>query len=321
MATETGRRIPRVFDKYMLPKVAFVMVTGSSLAGALLTGYRHGWYDWHLLLMRWGTYYTLALLLGTEIWKLFYLRPSVALRPFPEAVRYGDAMLRLHQRWQRVLVPAALALGAAHMAAYAGRGPTANPWVLAAGLCLTLGLTAIAVGRRGAADSRGQDLASWLALAGLAGATASLAGLDVALQPAVRGDLWLLVPNRVLHVWAFAAWAGGALWNIFIAVPAGRERENMDTVILANFQLERFRVVVRLVFPTIVLTGLVQAWAIFGWQWAALLTNLWGWLILAKLGLILALVAVFITCPMWGACSPIRGVCNLDDLYAKEDEA
>jgi len=125
---------------------------------------------------------------------------------------------------------------------------------------------------------------------------------------------WLLVPNRMLHMWAFSAWLGGALWKIFIAVPAGATRVNMDAVILANFQLERFRVVVRTVFPTIILTGLVQAWVLFRWRWMALFDTTWGYLVLAKVGLILSLVVVFILCPMWRACSPVRGVCNLEDL-------
>ncbi|MFZ5817681.1 MAG: hypothetical protein ACOY93_20700 [Bacillota bacterium] len=316
MATAGVRGLPQVFDKYALPRVAFVMVTGSSLAGAVLTGFRHGWEDWPMLAARWATYWVLALLLGSELWKVFYLKPSVALRPVPRAVEYGEAMLRLHRGWQKVLSPALLVLGAIHLTAY----QAARPWVFLAGAALLVALAAMAAGWAGALHPRKQEPASLVTLAGLAATAAFLAGLDVSLQgtPAGLGD-GVLILNRILHVWAFSAWLGGALWNIFIAVPAGRVRENMDAVLLAHFQLERFRVVVRTVFPTIVLTGLVQTWALFGWRWEGLLTNLWGWLILFKLGLIAALVLVFITCPMWGACSPIRGVCNLDDLHTEED--
>src|SRR5690606_13347924 len=33
-----------------------------------------------------------------------------------------------------------------------------------------------------------------------------------------------------------------------------------------------------------------------------------------KLGLSAALVVIFITCPLYRACSPVRGACDLDDL-------
>ncbi|MFO7172752.1 MAG: hypothetical protein DIU70_007285 [Bacillota bacterium] len=315
-----ARRIP-VFDKYMLPKVAFTLVSTASLAGAVLTGLRHGWVDWHLLALRWLAYWFLAMLLGSEVWKIFYLRPSVALRPVPEAVAYGEAMIRLHRRWQQVLVPLAVAAAGGTLAIYSRSAPKALPWALLAGGALVTALVGIALGWLRPVEARRQEPASWTALLGLAAGVAAMGALDVSLQQAAL-DLprWLLIGNRILHLWAFSAWLGGALWNIFIAVPAGRVRENMDTVILANFQLERFRVVVRAVFPTIVLTGLLQAWAMFGWSLEPYLSTTWGWLVLAKLGMILSLVGIFITCPMWGACSPIRGVCNLEDLFAPEEE-
>jgi putative copper resistance protein D len=284
----------------MLPKVAFTLVSLASLAGASLTGLRHGVTDWPGWVLRWAAYWLPALLLGTEIWKLFYLQPSVRLRPVPNAVEYATAMLQLHRRWQKVLAPLAALAVAADMVHYSVLRPSSLPLGLAAGGLLLVGLAGIWLDRPA------------VTLVGLAGAVATMAALDVRLEPA--GHAWLLIPNRMLHMWAFSAWLGGALWNIFIAVPAGLPRQNMDTVILANFQLERFRVVVRTVFPTIVATGLVQAWAMFGFRWEALFTSVWGWLVLLKVGLILVLVGVFITCPMWKACSPIRGVCDLDDL-------
>jgi len=264
-----------------------------------------------LLALRWAAFYSLALLLGAEAWKIFYLRPSVSLRPVPGAVEYGEAMLQLFVRWQRVLAPVALVAAGGNLAAYAVNRPEALPWAIAGGLSLAVGLAGIVLSWGRAPDARQQDLPSWFALAGLAVAMAATAGVDVTLQ---AGHSWPLILNRALHLWAFAVWLGGALWNIFIAVPAGLARVNMDTVILANFQLERFRVVVRAVFPTIIVTGLVQAWAMFGWNWQALTSNLWGYLVLTKVGLIVALIGVFLACPMWKACSPIRGVCDLDDL-------
>lgn len=311
--TAGALRVPRVFDRYMLPKVAFVVITGASMAGAALTGLRHGVESWPLLALRWAAAWVLGLLLGSQVWKIFYLRPSVELRPVPGAVEYGEAMLKLHFRWQKVLLPLAVALVGSTYGYYASVRPAALPWATAGGMALLMAVIGVALSWINPVNSRKQDLPSWIALVGLAGTAAAFGGMDVALQqhPA---SLWLLAPNRVLHLWAFSAWLGGALWNIFIAVPAGMERINMDTVILANFQLERFRVVVRAVFPVIIATGLVQAWVMFGWNWQALFTNVWGYLVLTKIGLIFLLVGIFITCPMWKACSPIRGVCDLDDL-------
>ncbi len=312
MATGVMRSIPRVFDRYMLPKVAFTMVTLASMAGAVLTGLRHGWSDMPAWAVRWGAYWTLGVLLGAEVWKIFYLRPSVRMRPTEGADEYGRAMLLLHRKWERVLTPLAGFLTSASLTLYATRHDSARPWVVAGTFALVLALGGVIASWRSLPDTEQHTTADLVALVGLAASVALLGALDVALQRG--GAPWLLIPNRVLHLWAFSAWLGGALWNIFIAVPAGVTRVNMDTVILANFQLERFRVVVRTVFPTIVLTGLVQAWAMFGFNWGALFTNTWGYLVLAKIGLILLLVGVFIACPMWRACSPIRGVCDLDDL-------
>ncbi|MFO7273747.1 MAG: hypothetical protein DIU55_002625 [Bacillota bacterium] len=314
------RRIPKVFDKYMLPKVAFTLVSGASLAGAVLTGLRHGWIDWPLLAMRWLAYWFLAMLLGSEVWKIFYLRPSVNVRPVPAAVEYGEAMITLHRRWQKVLIPLGLGLAGAQLALYGRQHPDLLPWALL-GLALLLAVAAgVVVGWMRPVDARRQCAPDWTALVALAAAVAVMGTLDVRIQSGPGLAAGLLSVNRTLHLWAFSAWLGGALWNIFIAVPVGMVRENMDTVILANFQLERFRVVVRTVFPTIVASGLVQAWAMFGWQWEPFVTTYWGWLVLLKLGMIASLVVIFITCPMWGACSPIRGVCNLDDLFEAEEE-
>ncbi|HYF94586.1 MAG TPA: CopD family protein [Symbiobacteriaceae bacterium] len=303
-------RVPRVLDRYVLPKVAFVVITGASMAGAALTGLRHGVEALPLLALRWAAAWVLALLLGSQIWKIFYLRPAVNVRPVPGAIEYGEAMIALHVRWQRVLSVLAVLLVGGMFAYYAATRPVAVPSAVAGGVAL---LTAIVWSLLSPGDARRQDAASWVVLGGLAATAAAIGTMDVALQLSAA-PVWTLAINRVLHLWAFSAWLGGALWNIFIAVPAGMQRINMDTVILANFQLERFRVVVRTVFPVIITTGLVQAWAMFGWNWEALFTNVWGYLVLTKVGLIVALVGIFIACPMWKACSPIRGVCDLDDL-------
>ncbi|WP_042500358.1 hypothetical protein [Thermaerobacter marianensis] len=39
-----------------------------------------------------------------------------------------------------------------------------------------------------------------------------------------------------------------------------------------------------------------------------------GQLALVKLGLVATPFVIFITCPLWRACSPIKGMCDLEEL-------
>ena len=118
---------------------------------------------------------------------------------------------------------------------------------------------------------------------------------------------------RSLHLLAFAVWVGGAVWNIFVAVPTGQEHPTPPVVRAAGQQLERFRWAVRFVIPTIALTGVYQAVDGLGVSSAVYLDSLLGLVVLSKLGLIGVLFVIFKLCPMWRACSPIDGVCDLAD--------
>lgn len=143
------------------------------------------------------------------------------------------------------------------------------------------------------------------------------AGFDVTLAQS-GGIRPLLV--RWLHLAAFGLWFGGAVWNIFITVPAARSIVSIPVVVAAGQQLERFRVTVRIILPTLIITGFIQAYRYVGLNVGALIASPFGWLITIKLILIGILIVVFLTCPMWRACSPISGMCKLDELYAKEYE-
>ncbi|MCA9947494.1 MAG: CopD family protein, partial [Anaerolineales bacterium] len=103
-----------------------------------------------------------------------------------------------------------------------------------------------------------------------------------------------------------------------LPVFAGRSIVSLPVVVAASQQLERFRIAVRLILPTLIITGFIQAYRYVGYNLNALTASTFGWLILAKLLLIGVLIVVFLTCPMWRACSPISGMCKLDDLYARE---
>ena len=121
---------------------------------------------------------------------------------------------------------------------------------------------------------------------------------------------------RLLHLTAFTLWLGGALWNIAVAMPAGRQHPVVDAVLAGANQLDRFRWVVRFALPTIIVTGLVMAWGYRGLP-ASWWITFPGVLIPLKVLAIVALVVVFITCPLFRHCSPVQGVCNLDDLDEK----
>lgn|GEM_PF-5470763 len=98
------------------------------------------------------------------------------------------------------------------------------------------------------------------------------------------GD-WQVLLWRVLHLSGFAAWFGGAVWNVEVAVRAAREKLSVTVVIMANAQLERFRRIVRIALPMIVATGLLQVWDDMGLtRWAV--EGPFGHLVLVKLGLI-----------------------------------
>ena len=96
-------------------------------------------------------------------------------------------------------------------------------------------------------------------------------------------------------------------------VPAARQTIAIPVVVAAGRQLERFRVVVRMILPTLIITGFIQAYRYVGFSLDALLYSSIGHVILIKIGLVL--VGVFLTCPLWRACSPISGMCKLDELY------
>ena len=78
-------------------------------------------------------------------------------------------------------------------------------------------------------------------------------------------------------------------------------------------QLDRFRWVVRFSLPTIIVTGLVMAgvYTVLPIEWWMTFP---GILIPLKVLAIIALVVVFITCPLFRQCSPVQGICNVDDL-------
>lgn len=149
------------------------------------------------------------------------------------------------------------------------------------------------------------------------GTTAGTALLEVRL----RGFTLFAAGVRVLHLLAFAVWIGGAVWNIFVAVPTGQKRPTVVVVRAAGAQLERFRWTVRIIIPTLILTGLYQAVTALGTSGRVYFETPVGLAVLAKVGFIGALIVIFKLCPMWRACSPIDGVCDLDTQATDSDRS
>ncbi len=139
-----------------------------------------------------------------------------------------------------------------------------------------LGLTAVAF-PDGVPD-RAQR-AVLLAAAGVAAAGPALAGHTRSYQPE-----WLLLLVDTLHLWTGAAWLGG-LVGLALTLPllTGRERDAAEL-------LSRFSTTAAAFLVVVAVTGSVQAWRILG-SWSALVETTYGRLLLAKLGIVLVVVA------------------------------
>lgn len=309
----------RLFDRYLLPKVALTFISIASMVGVYLTMSTHGapaaW-----ALVRWIHLAALGVLAGGTMWWGFFVRrPSEAGDEPP----VGRLILAGARRY-RIIALVALALvvlTASHLVWFHGWSETAPSRLLTAASALALGLATAACldallrrpdPERPFATGRARRAAIAVTLA-----LALTGALDGSLTFPGQPSAMIL---RAVHVTAFALWLGGAVWNIFVAVPSARETLAIPVVVAAAEQLERFRWVVRVILPTLALTGLIQALPYGAAYPASLVATLFGRLILVKVGLVVGLVVVFITCPLWRACSPIRGMCDLEDLGTRHPE-
>lgn len=317
----TARAMTRVgvpaefLNRYLLPKVALTVISIASLAGTYLSMTTHGapatW-----AVVRWLHLVALGTLAGGAMWWAFFVARPAQAREIPDVARLAVAQQRRFRVIGAVALLAAI-LSAPHLVwfgRWAMQVGQERLWVTN-GIVLLIGLASAGwllyrrPDRQGA-FATGAARWTWALLTLTLALTAVL---DARLSFPAQPGAWILRP---LHLVAFGLWIGGAIWNIFIAVPAAQETLSMPVVVSAAQQLERFRWVVRAILPTLVITGLFQALPYTGLSLAGLFFGPFGWLILFKLGLIVALVAIFLTCPMWRACSPVRGVCDLEDLAA-----
>lgn len=277
-----------------LPKAAFVLISIASLVGVYFTGRMHG-LEGVALVWRWLHFWGLALATGMLAWRLFYLRAAEPGLSPQRITAHHDALLGRVRVVSRYLVPLLL-LGAPVPWFVEYLTPLQAGALTAASLCVAAAVVFAHAGRVSALAAflvgvTGLALWGWFDSAGVAS----------------------VIAVRTVHLLAFAAWLGGALFNLGAAVPAGRMHANIDAVVAGARQLERFRWVVRFALPTVIVTGVWMAL-----RYAGVGSSFWisglGLLVPVKLLLIVALVVIFITCPLYRACSPVRGVCNVDDL-------
>lgn len=305
----------KVFNRYLLPKVAFTIITVASAVGAYLAIDGDGPVSLAAV-VHWAFLLSLGLTTGALAWNALYAQPAAAMPDGSAADAYLVRQRQVFRRAQRWLLPVLAVAGILDLAVR-GLLQASSPagfGAAAAALLMLAVLVAAEATRRGSAE---EALSATDRLSvGAALLLAVVAGWpEVLARHGVNG---VQLGVRSLHLLAFSLWYGGAFWNIFVAVPAAGREADFAVVAAANLQLERFRWVVRFVFPTIFLTGLLQVYGYVGLHYEVLFISAFGRLVLLKLGLIAALVGVFITCPMWRACSPIRGVCNIDDLKADD---
>ncbi len=301
-----GSAADELFDKYLLPKAALTVILAASLVGTTLSLDLTGQWSALLVAAKWGYFVALGVLLGGLLWKHGFVRPG-------DVDAAADYCAEMYRRFDRIAAVALAVVAAAGTPVLAVAYADA-PIALRAGLAVTLGVTvaaAVVDTLHGApVPERFRTPAGVLALVGSVLAVVLSAAADVALA----GGGTVPAASRAIHLLAFAAWVGGAVWNIFVAVPTGQLRPTPPVVQAAGEQLERFRWTVRFVIPTLVLTGAYQAVDALGTSVGTYLGTTAGLAVLAKLGFVSVLFGIFLTCPMWRACSPIDGVCDLAEL-------
>lgn len=285
-----------------LPKVAFTLITLASMGGAVFTGLGFG-LNAPALGMRWFAMWALALAGGFLVWRLFYLHERERDLDERTVDRLTVTSLRHANRVSRIVgvllvVAAAGTLSVTYLTYLPGISYLVLFGTLALGALMIVGVK--------------NRVVAMVSLTVSAMLIATWAFADA-------GTDWHGLV-RVAHLTAFSLWLGGALWNIGVAMPAGREHPDVTAVLAGARQLDRFRWVVRFSLPTIIVTGLIMAGVYtvlpIGW-WLTFP----GILIPLKVLAIVALVVVFITCPLFRQCSPVQGICNIDDLSESQKGA
>lgn len=126
-----------------------------------------------------------------------------------------------------------------------------------------------------------------------------------------------------VHILAAVAWLGGMIFHILVLDPVFRKNEvTFQSAFLLALMERRFRKLVGASIALLVGSGLARAWLLLDSP-SALLTTASGRFILAKIGLTVAMLAIFAVCPKTKSCSSIPGVCEVaaDGLLAGREGA
>jgi uncharacterized membrane protein len=297
-----------LFDRYTLPKVALTIILLASFVGTYLTLRLGGTESLPVVLAKWLYLVALGVLVGGLCWKHVFVRPG--------DLEDGTSTYceKMYARFDRIVWLSILSLGIAGSVVvyryWQSLSGTIQPAIVAVLLGALLTVLVLSVARSRPVDGQ---FRSPLGLVGF-GLALALLGATASAEVALRGGSTGTLIVRTVHLLAFAVWLGGAVWNIFVAVPTGQKSPTLPVVSAAGEQLERFRWAVRFVIPTIIATGLYQAYTVFGASMDVYLSSTLGLAVVAKLGFIATLVVIFKLCPMWRACSPVEGVCDLEEL-------
>ncbi|QLD85682.1 hypothetical protein HWV23_08070 [Natronomonas halophila] len=303
-----AERTDALFDRYTLPKIALAVILAASVVGTWVSTTRNGSTAPILTAAKWGYLVAMGVLTGGLVWKHGFVRPADL------GDGAADYCAEMYARFDDIAAGAIAVLavgGAVVFREYLGVFGVTVPVVGYGTLVLAwLGLAGVSTYR---SDTVERQFRSPTGLAALALAVAVVVATAIA-EVAMVGLDPVAAGVRVLHLLTFALWIGGAVWNIFVAVPTGQKQPTVEVVRAAGQQLERFRWAVRFIIPTLFVTGLYQAVEGFGTNLGWYLGSVVGAAILAKIGFIGLLVVIFKLCPMWRACSPIEGVCDIEDL-------
>lgn len=314
--TETAVEQPdALFDRYTLPKVALTVIVAASLVGVWVTTALNGRGGVYFTLAKWGYFVALGVLTGGLVWKHLFVRPADL------GTEAADYCADMYARFDRIAFVAvavgtvgSIAVVREYLVVFERTALVAGYGAVVAGWLVSVAVTA----RRNEPVER--QFRSGVGLVALGSALLVVVATAVA-EVGVRGFDPAAAGVRILHLLAFAVWLGGAVWNIFVAVPTGQRRPTIAVVRAAGEQLERFRWAVRFVIPTLFVTGLFQTVDGLGAHVSWYLGTVVGGAVLLKLGFIGLLIAIFKLCPMWRACSPIEGVCELADVGNDESGA
>ncbi len=306
-----------LLNKYALPKVAMVVIATAAAVGTVLSTVIGGGLGYQQAVARYVLLMGAGTAAGGLVWAWQVVAPAARLVTGPDAEAYASrqmAIFRRVERWAWIAAAAGLVALVPTYWSLVGPGRSGERVALAVAVCALATWAwrtwSTPLTRTAQSSNAARYAAESLAI------VAALLWASGFLQVWHDGyGHWQVLAWRLLHLSAFAAWFGGAVWNVAIAVRAARDDLSVAVVVAANAQLERFRWIVHFALPLILATGLLQVWDYVGFtRWAY--SGVFGHFILVKLGLIGLLVVIFKTCPMWHACSPIAGMCDLDDLRA-----